>query len=77
MEVYKEACELTAYLCKKYNINPIGTVSLNGIEVPTILCHYDSCKLGLGTNHSDVYHWFNRYNKSMHNVRQDVMALLN
>jgi len=63
--VYKEACELTAYLCKGYNINPLGNV--NGI--PTILCHQDSYKLGLGTNHSDVYHWFNRYGKTMDNVR--------
>jgi hypothetical protein len=24
--VYKEACELTAYYCSMYNINPLGTV---------------------------------------------------
>ena len=72
VKVYKEACELTAYLCKAYNINPLGNV--NGI--PTILCHQDSYKLGLGTNHSDVYHWFNRYGKTMDNVRQDVANLL-
>ena len=70
--VYKEACELTAYLCKLYNINPFGNI--NGI--PTILCHQDSYKLGLGTNHSDIYHWFNRYKKTMDNVRQDVANLL-
>lgn len=29
-KVYKEACELTAYLCKLYNINPHGTVNVNG-----------------------------------------------
>ena len=39
---YKEACEITAYLCKMYNINPKGTVSHGGVEVPTILCHQDS-----------------------------------
>lgn len=70
--VYKEACELTAYICKAYNINPFGSV--NG--VPTILCHQDSYKLGLGTNHSDVYHWFNRYGKTMDDVRKDVANLL-
>lgn len=36
---YKEAVELTAYLCKLYNINPQGTVKYNGVTVPTILCH--------------------------------------
>ena len=76
MKAYQEACELTAYLCKLYNINPFGSVNMNGVDVPTILCHADSCQLGLGTNHSDVYHWFTRYGKSMDNVRQDVAKLL-
>lgn len=75
-KIYKEACELTAYLCDMYNINPHGTISYNGIIVPTILCHQDSFKLGLGSNHSDIYHWFNKYGKTMDNVRNDVIALM-
>ena len=75
-KVYQEACELTAYLCKLYNINPLGNVLFNGIVVPTILCHQDSCQLGLGTNHSDVYHWFNKYGKTMDDVRKDIANLL-
>lgn len=74
--VYKEACELTAYLCKMYNIDPKGSVTLNGVKVPTILCHQDSYKLGLGSNHGDVYNWFNKHGKTMDNVRADVSALL-
>lgn len=38
-QVYREACELTAYLCKKYKIDPMGSVMHNKIKVPTILCH--------------------------------------
>lgn len=34
-KVYKEACEITAYLCKLYNIDPHGTVLVNGVKVPT------------------------------------------
>ena len=64
-KTYKEACELTAYLCKMYNLNPLGTVKMNGIDVPVILCHQDAYKLGLGSNHGDVYHWFKKYGKSM------------
>lgn len=75
-KIYKEACELTAYLCKKYNINPIGKVNYNGISVPTILCHADSYQLGLGTNHADVLHWFSIYGKTMDQVRADVLALM-
>ncbi len=75
-KVYKEACELTAYLCKTYNINPNGFVNVNGITVPTILCHQDSYQLGLGSNHADVYHWFKKYGKDMATVRKDVAALM-
>ena len=76
-KVYKEACELTAYLCQLYNIDPNGTVIRNGVKIPTILCHQDSYQYGFGGNHSDVYHWFKRYGKTMQNVRNDVASLLN
>ena len=75
-KVYKEACEITAYLCKMYNIDPYGTVEMNGVKVPTILCHADSYKLGLGSNHGDVNHWFPKHGKSMETVRDDVAELL-
>jgi N-acetylmuramoyl-L-alanine amidase CwlA len=52
--VYKEACELTAYYCKMYNLDPLGTVKYNGVEVPVILDHATSYKLKLGGNHGDV-----------------------
>ena len=74
--VYKEACEITAYYCKMYNIDPRGTVVHEGVTVPTILCHYDSYKLGLGSNHGDVDHWFKKYGKTMADVREDVAKLL-
>jgi len=53
-KVYREAVELTAYLCKLYGLNPKGTVSYNGVTVPVILCHQDSYQLKLGSNHGDV-----------------------
>lgn len=75
-KVYKEAVELTAYLCKLYGLDPNGTVMYNGVKVPVILCHADSCKLGLGSNHGDVLHWFPKFGKSMQTARDDVAALL-
>jgi len=77
-KVYQEACELTAYLCKLYNIDPNGTVVYNGVTVPTILCHKDSAKLKLGSDHSDIYGWFGKMGKAknMDGVRKDVAALL-
>ena len=76
-KVYKEACELTAYLCKMYNIDPNGTVNMNGVKVPTIIDHGGSCKLGFGSNHGDVEHWFSKHGKSMSTARKDVADLIN
>lgn len=76
-KVYREACELTAYLCKVYGIDPQAKVLHCGIDVPTILCHYDSHNLGLGSNHGDVYGWFNRYGRTMQDVRDDVYKIMN
>lgn len=75
--VYNEACQLTAYLCAMYNLDPYGTVkrkNKNGVSknVPVILCHQDAYKLGMGSNHGDVYHWFKKYGKTMTDVRDDV-----
>lgn len=75
-KVYTEACEITAYLCQMYGIDPNGTVTVNGVQIPTILCHADSHKLGFGSNHGDVNHWFPKFGKSMATARSDVAALL-
>ena len=63
-KVYKEAVELTAYLCKLYNLNPLGK--------NVIICHQDGYKLGIASNHGDVYTWFNKHGKTMDDVRRDV-----
>lgn len=73
---YQEGVELTAYLCKLYGIDPLGSIWLNGRKVPTILCHYDAYNLGVGTGHYDVYNWFNKFGKTMDDVRNDVARIL-
>ena len=75
-KVYKEACELTAYLCEMYDLDPLGTVKVNNVVVPTILCHADAYKLKLGSNHGDVLYWFKKHGKTMDDVRKDVAELL-
>lgn len=76
-KVYKEGVEITAYLCKMYNLNPKGTVTVNGVKVPVILDHQTSYQLGMGGNHGDVQHWFKKYGKTLDDVRNDVAKLLN
>lgn len=75
-KVYKEGCELTAYLCLIHGIDPKGYIEYKGAKMPTIMCHRDSYDFGMGSAHSDIYHWFNRYGKDMDDVRDDVAALL-
>ena len=75
-KVYNEGVEITAYLCKMYNLDPKGTVTVNGVKVPVILDHTTSCSLGMGSNHGDVQHWFKKYGKTLDDVRNDVAKLL-
>lgn len=78
LNVYREACEFTAYLCKMYGIDPNGTVEYAGMEVPTIMCHGDCKTYGLGSaSRTDVYTWFEHFNVDMEDVRKDVTAILN
>lgn len=74
--VYKEACEITAYLCALYGLDPLGTFSYNGVEVPVITSHAESHKLKLGSNHGDPLKWMKKYGKTMEDARKDVAALM-
>lgn len=76
LAVYKEACELTAYLCKKYGFDPYGTFKYQGVTVPVITCHQDSYKMGLGSNHGDIYTILPPIGKNMETVRDDVNKLM-
>lgn len=67
-KIYKEGCEFTAYLCKMFNLDPMGK--------NVIICHQDGARLGIASNHADVYHWFNKFGKTMDDVRRDVKALI-
>lgn len=74
--VYKEACEITAYLCQMYNLDPLGTFVYNGVTVPVITTHAESYKLGLGGNHGDPLAWLKKYGKTMDDARLDVARLM-
>ena len=72
-EVYREAIELTAYLVKTFNLNPIAMARhKNGIMCPVITCHKEAAKLGLASDHADVLHLLIKRGKSMQTVRDDV-----
>lgn len=65
-KVYREAVELTAYLCKLYKLDP----TKDGV----VICHSEGYKRGIASNHGDVMHWFPKHGKSMDTFRADVAA---
>lgn len=64
-KVYKEAVEVFAHLCKRYNLTE-----------KNIIDHSEGRKLGIASNHGDVMHWFPKHGKSMNTFRADVKKLL-
>ena len=67
-QVYKEATELCAYLCKEYKLDPMA----DGV----IIGHYEGHKRGIASNHADPGHWFPKHGKSMDTFRAEVKKLL-
>lgn len=67
-KIYKEACELTAYLCKMFNLDPLA----DGV----VICHSEGHTRGIASNHADVMHWFKRHGKTMDDARKDTKALM-
>lgn len=67
-EVYQTAVELVAHLCKIYNLDP----SADGV----VICHQDGYRMGIASNHGDIYNWFPKHGKNMETFRQDVIALM-
>lgn len=66
--VYREAVELTAYLCKTFGLDPLA----DGV----VICHSEGHQRGIASNHADVMHWFPRHGKDMDDFRRDVAAEL-
>lgn len=62
--VYQAAVELTAELCKQYDLNPLA----DGV----VICHSEGNARGIASNHGDVMHWFPMHGKTMDMFRNDV-----
>ena len=67
-QVYAKAVELTAMLCKDYNMDPLA----DGV----VICHSEGYQRGIANNHADVMHWFPKFGKSMDTFRADVAAAM-
>ena len=67
-KVYREAVELTAFLCEKYKLDPLA----DGV----VICHAEAHDRGIASNHGDVLHWFPKHGKSMDAFRADVKSAM-
>ena len=63
---YQAAVELTAYLCKRFSLDPLA----DGV----VLCHSEGYKRGIASNHADVMHWWRKFGATMDDFRADVAA---
>ena len=65
---YKAAVELTAYLCRRFRLDP----QADGV----VLCHSEGYQRGIASNHADVMHWWGRFGVDMDDFRREVAAAL-
>lgn len=64
-DIYEQAIQLFAYLCERY-----------GLTEKDIYCHAEVHRLGYGSNHIDIEHWWPKHGKNMDTFRADVGARL-
>lgn len=64
LATYKNAVDIFAQLCKFHKLNPLN----DGV----ILSHSECHKRGIGTNHGDVEHIWNKFGLTMNKFRKDV-----
>ena len=65
---YQAAVELTAYLCKRFSLDPLA----DGV----VLCHAEGHRRGIASNHADVLHWWKKFGVDMDDFRAAVVAAL-
>ncbi len=66
--VYREAAELTAYLCELYGLDPLA----DGV----VICHAEGARRGWASQHSDVENWFPRRGRTMDDFRREVKKIM-
>ena len=63
-KAFRAAAELTAYLCKLYDLDPLR----DGV----VIDHSEGHRRGIASNHGDVSHWLKNFGKDMGNFRREV-----
>lgn len=66
--VYQEAAELTAYLCKLFDLDPLAS----GV----VISHKEGNDMGIASWHGDIDHWLVKHGKTMDDFRQKVSRIM-
>lgn len=63
------AVELTAMLCKKFNLDPLA----DGV----VICHQEGYLRGVASGHADIVHWWSKFGYTMNDFREEVNRKVN
>lgn len=75
-DVYNEACEITAYLCKEFGINPNGIGICDGLMLSNVTNDFDAKALGIYTSCSNLKDWMSINGKNMSIARQEINKII-
>jgi uncharacterized protein YgiM (DUF1202 family) len=68
LATYKNAVDIFAQLCEFHNLDPLA----DGV----VLSHSECYRRGIGTNHGDVEHLWNKFGLTMNQFRKDVRSAM-
>ena len=66
--IYQNAVALCADLCRQFGLDPT--------QPGVVICHAESSKLGIASNHADVLHWWPKHGVTMDDFRAAVKAAM-
>ena len=70
---YKTAVELFAFLCKLYNLDPLGKYNITGSKQGYVITgHKEGHEDGIASNHSDPDHIWSRFDLDLPRFRRDI-----
>ena len=75
--VYSELCDIVAYLCRLFGLNPRNYTTCSTVKVPILLTHSDAYLLKVASSAQDTVTWFSKFGKSASSLRNTVAQILN
>ncbi len=74
--VYSELCNLVAYLCRLFKLDPRGSATCANISTDVLLTHHDAYKDKLASSAQDTANWFSKFSESTTSLKNNVAHIL-